>query len=154
MNSQSTDGNSRTKHGGVIMTTENRETLRILAGVLLIISSITHTLQVFIFGGVWHNIGAALYGLMYLFFGIGLVWFNAERRDGRWRLFSILLLVSIFMPAIGGSGAVLRFFMHLESEGVANFFIPLHILIDIVVVPSLVLVAQHFRTAGTFHIRS
>ena len=106
--------------------------LRLLAGGLLIISAITHTIQVFVFGGIWHNIGAALYGLMYLFFGIGLIKFPENR---------FVLPLSIIMPAIGGAGGVIRFlFLHAE-----NFFIIIHVLIDIIVVPACVLLFMEGR---------
>jgi hypothetical protein len=110
--------------------------LRILAGVLLITSAFTHTLQVFVYGGVWHNIGAALYGAMYLFLGIGLIRYLDNRG---------LVLLSIILPFIGGIGGVIRFFFfHTET---ANLFIILHVLIDMVVVPACILIFRLMRTS-------
>ena len=110
--------------------------LRILAGVLLIISAFTHILQVLVYGGVWHNIGAALYGAMYLFLGIGLIRYLDKKG---------LVLLSIVLPFIGGIGGVIRFFfLHTET---ANLFIILHVVIDMVVVPACILIFRSMRTS-------
>ena len=109
--------------------------LRLLAGGLLIISALTHTIQVFVYGGVWHNVGAAVYGAMYLFLGIGLIRYLDTRG---------LVALCCILPLIGGVGGVIRFlFLHTE---VANYFIILHVLIDIVVVPVSIYL---YRTMGT-----
>ncbi|OLS31727.1 MAG: hypothetical protein ThorAB25_00290 [Candidatus Thorarchaeota archaeon AB_25] len=109
--------------------------LRLLAGGLLIISACTHTIQVFVYGGVWHNIGAAVYGAMYLFFGIGLIRYLDKRG---------LVALCVILPLIGGVGGVIRFlFLHTH---VANYFIILHVLIDIVVVPVSIYM---YRNIGT-----
>ena len=108
--------------------------LRFLAGLLLIISAFTHTLQVFVYGGVWHNVGAAMYGAMYLFLGIGLIQYLKTKG---------LVLACIVLPLVGGIGGVIRFlFLHTE---VVNLFIILHVLIDIVVVPSCIIIFKMMR---------
>jgi len=112
--------------------------LRILAGVSLIISAFTHSLQVFVYGGVWHNLAAAVYGAMYLFLGIGLIRYLKTKG---------LVLMCIVLPLIGGIGGVIRFlFFHTEA---ANLFIILHVLIDIIVVPTCVLIFNSMRTSLT-----
>ena len=118
------------------MIQENR--LRLLAGGLLILSAFTHTLQVFVYGGVWHNIGAALYGAMYLFLGIGLIRFLDKKG---------LVALCVILPLIGGIGGVIRFFIfHTET---ANLFIILHVLIDIVVVPASIFILRSMRVVET-----
>jgi len=107
--------------------------LRLLAGILLIISAFTHTLQVFVYGGVWHNIGAALYGAMYLFLGIGLIRYLDKRG---------LVLLSVILPFIGGIGGVFRFLYFTDAT---NLFIIIHILIDVVVVPACILIFKSMR---------
>ncbi len=112
--------------------------LRILAGVSLIISAFTHSLQVFVYGGVWHNLAAAVYGAMYLFLGIGLIRYLKTKG---------LVLMCIVLPLIGGIGGVIRFLVfHTEA---ANLFIILHVLIDIIVVPTCVLIFNSMRTSLT-----
>lgn len=108
--------------------------LRVLAGVLLIISAFTHTLQVFVYGGIWHNIGAALYGAMYLFLGIGLIRFLDKKG---------LVLLSVILPFIGGIGGVIRFFYFTNAT---NLFIIIHVVIDLVVVPACILIFRSMRT--------
>ena len=98
-----------------------------MAGALLIISAITHTLQVFVYGGVSGNVAAALYGVMYLVLGASIIKYP-ER--------SLLVLMCIIIPGIGGIGGVTRFlFIHTHE---ANYFIVLHVIIDMVVVPTCV----------------
>lgn len=110
--------------------------LRLLAGALLIISAFTHTLQVFVYGGVWHNIGAAAYGAMYLFLGIGLIRYLDSKG---------LVLLCVLLPLIGGVGGVIRFlFLHTET---ANLFIVLHVVIDLVVVPTCIYLFNSMRTS-------
>ncbi|MFW9794582.1 MAG: hypothetical protein ACFFEE_09790 [Candidatus Thorarchaeota archaeon] len=103
---------------------------------MLILSAFTHTLQVFVYGGVWHNIGAALYGAMYLFLGIGLIKF-LDRKG--------LVLLCVILPLIGGVGGVIRFFFfHTET---ANLFIILHVLIDTVVIPACIFIFKSMNTS-------
>jgi hypothetical protein len=107
------------------MDVDPKSRLRQMAGVLLIISAITHTLQVFVYGGVSGNVAAAVYGVMYLILGGSIIKYPEK---------SLLILTCIIIPGIGGIGGVIRFlFMHTH---VANYFIVLHVIIDIVVVPT------------------
>ena len=115
---------------------ENEMKLRLMAGVLLIISAFTHTLQVFVYGGVWHNVAAAFYGAMYLFLGIGLIRYLKTKG---------LVLACIFLPLIGGIGGVIRFiFFHIE---VSNLFIILHVIIDVFVVPSSIYIFKMMKSS-------
>jgi hypothetical protein len=109
-------------------------TPRALAGILLVISAFTHTLQVFVYGGIWHNIGAALYGAMYLFLGIGLIRFLDNRG---------LVLLSVILPFVGGIGGIIRFFYFTNAT---NLFIIVHVVIDLVVVPACFLIFRSMRT--------
>jgi hypothetical protein len=90
---------------------------------------------VFVYGGVWHNLAAALYGAMYLFLGIGIIRYLDKKG---------LVALCCILPLIGGVGGVIRFFF-LHTE-VANLFIILHVLIDIVVVPVSIYL---YRNIGT-----
>ncbi|MHA2223339.1 MAG: hypothetical protein ACXAAO_14955 [Candidatus Thorarchaeota archaeon] len=119
------------------------EKLRQLAGGLLIVSAVTHTIQVFVYGGIWHNIGAALYGVMYLFLGIGLIKFPENR---------FVLPLSVILPLVGGVGGVIRFFFLHTSE--PNLFIILHVLIDVVVVPVCAFLFKTARETGPESVES
>jgi signal transduction histidine kinase len=105
---------------------EKEDKLRYLAGILLIISSITHTLQLFVYGFSLHQIGAALYGALYLGLGIFLIVFKENK---------IVLILCIVLPAIGGTLGVVRFIAMITEENVVNYFIVFHVIVDIIVVP-------------------
>lgn len=105
---------------------EKEDKLRYLAAILLIASAITHTLQLFVFGFSLSQIAAARYGAMYIILGILLLKFSNSQ---------ILLLLCIFLPAIGGTLGVFRFIEMLTHEDVFNYFIVFHVIVDIIVVP-------------------
>ena len=90
-----------------------------LAGMLLIISSVTHVLQLKVYPLEHHVIGAAAFGIIYFFIGFFLLRHN---RLAFW--------LGAIMPSIGGVLGVYRFlFLH------PNPFTVFHVLIDLVVVP-------------------
>ena len=90
-----------------------------LAGILMIISSVTHVLQLRVYPPEHHVIGAAAFGIIYFFIGLFLL-----RRN------YLALWLGAIMPSIGGVLGVYRFlFLH------PNPFTVFHVLIDLVVVP-------------------
>ncbi|MFX0072636.1 MAG: hypothetical protein ACFFAO_16250 [Candidatus Hermodarchaeota archaeon] len=100
--------------------------LRILAGVLLIISAITHVSQLFIFGFDWHQIVAAVYGAFYAILGILLIYLKNNKL--------LLLFISVVL-IIGGTYGFIRFIIILTTENVFNYFNLFHVIVDIIVVP-------------------
>jgi uncharacterized membrane protein HdeD (DUF308 family) len=105
---------------------EKEDKLRYFAGILLIASAITHTLQLFVFGFSSGQISAALYGAMYLVLGILLLKVKNSQ---------ILLILCIILPAVGGTLGIIRFIDMLTHEDVFNYFIIFHVIVDIIVVP-------------------
>ncbi|MHA1491048.1 MAG: hypothetical protein ACTSRI_15540 [Promethearchaeota archaeon] len=107
---------------------ENHEKLRIIAGILLIVSAITHFTQLFIYGFEAHQILAALYGVLYGILGILLLVFRKSQ---------ILAILGGIIPVIGGIlgiGRLILFFVLATGE--LNFFIIFHVIVDIIVVPA------------------
>ena len=93
--------------------------IRQLAGMLMIISSVTHVLQLKVYPLEHHVIGAAGFGIIYLVIGLLLL---------RGNLLSLWL--GAILPSIGGILGVYRFlFLH------PNPFTIFHVVIDLVVVP-------------------
>ena len=90
-----------------------------LAGMLMIISSVTHVLQLKVYPLQHHVIGAAAFGIIYFFIG-----FNLLRRD------RLAFWMGAIFPSIGGVLGVFRFlFLH------PNPFTIFHVAIDLIVVP-------------------
>ncbi|MQY07446.1 hypothetical protein ACRB68_55460 [Actinomadura sp. RB68] len=89
------------------------------AAWLLLLSAVTHVLQVPVYGTEGNVLGAAGFGVVYAVLGTGLLrgWPGA-------------LPASIVLPAIGGTLGVLRFlFLH------NNPFSVWHVVLDLVIVP-------------------
>jgi len=106
---------------------ENHEKLKILTGILLIISSITHVLQIFIVGFEWHDIFAAIYGASYSVIGILLIKYLENK---------LITFIGIVFPAVGGVMGLFRLFViELALQGNINYFIIFHVIVDIIVVP-------------------
>ena len=90
-----------------------------LAGVLMLISSITHVVQLQVYPLEHHVIGAAGFGVIYFFIGLFLL-----RRK------RLAMCFGAILPSIGGILGIYRFiFLH------PNPFTVFHVLIDLVVVP-------------------
>ncbi len=90
-----------------------------LAGMLMIISSVTHVLQLRVYPLEHHVIGAAGFGIIYFFIGIFLL-----RRD------RLAFWFGAILPTIGGILGFYRFFwLH------PNPFTVFHLAIDLIVVP-------------------
>ena len=90
-----------------------------LAGILLIISSVTHVVQLQVYPLQHPVIGAAAFGIIYFFIG----WFLLRRHR-------LAFWMGAIMPSIGGVLGVYRFFfLH------PNPFTVFHVAIDLVVVP-------------------
>ena len=93
--------------------------IRKLAGMLMIISSVTHVLQLLVYPLEHHVIGAATFGVMYFFIGLFLL-----RRS------FVAFWLGAILPSIGGVLGVYRFlFLH------PNPFTIFHVAIDLIVVP-------------------
>lgn len=90
-----------------------------LAGILMIISSVTHVVQLQVYPLEHHVIGAAAFGIIYFFIGLFLL-----------RRHPLAFWWGAILPSIGGVLGVYRFlFLH------PNPFTIFHVLIDLVVVP-------------------
>jgi hypothetical protein len=89
------------------------------AGVLMLVSSVTHVVQLQVYPLEHHVIGAAGFGVLYFFIGFFLL---RRRRLAIW--------FGAILPTIGGILGVYRFvFLH------ANPFTVFHVIIDLIVVP-------------------
>jgi hypothetical protein len=99
-----------------------RSALRRLAATLLLVSGVTHVVQLPIYGAGHSVIGATIFGGIY--FAIGLSLLGTSR--------TALVLGAIF-PSIGGVLGVYRF-LHLHP----NPFSVFHVAIDLVVVPACI----------------
>lgn len=76
--------------------------IRRIAGMLMLISSVTHVLQLLVYPLEHHVLGAAAFGIMYFFIGLFLL-----RRS------LIALWLGAILPSIGGVLGVYRFlFLH------------------------------------------
>jgi hypothetical protein len=106
----------------------SNERPRLVAGILLLVSAVTHVLQLLIYGTAGHVIGAAGFGVLYLLIGLFLI-FNKK-----WALW-----LGATLPAIGGVLGILRFIFRQSTP-----FIIFHVLVDLVVVPlSIYLLIQY-----------
>ena len=95
-----------------------RQLLR-LAGILMLISSVTHVVQLQVYPLEHHVVGAAGFGIIYFFIGFFLL---RRRRLAMW--------FGAILPTIGGVLGTYRFFfLHV------NPFTVFHVLIDLIVVP-------------------
>ncbi|TXT60629.1 MAG: conserved membrane protein of unknown function [Promethearchaeota archaeon] len=104
-----------------------REKLVLIAGILLIISGITHVSQIAVYGIEGHIIGAVLFGIIYFVLGILLIML----RDNK-----IVMLLGAILPSIGGILGVGRLILfYVLATGELNFFIIFHVIVDIIVVP-------------------
>jgi hypothetical protein len=101
---------------------------RILSGILLIASAITHVLQLFFVGFDWHDISAAIVGSFYGILGILLIVLKKNKPT---------TFICIIYPTIGGTLGIHRLiFIELAEHGFFNWFIVWHVAVDAVVVPS------------------
>jgi len=90
-----------------------------LSGMLMLISSVTHVVQLQVYPLEHHVIGAAGFGVIYFFIGLFLL---RKKRLAYW--------FGAILPSIGGILGVYRFvFLH------PNPFTVFHVLIDLIVVP-------------------
>lgn len=93
--------------------------IRKLAGMLMIISGITHNLQLLVYTREGHVWGAAAFGIAYFIIGLMLLRFSR-----------LALWLGAILPSIGGVLGVYRFFF-LQPNGFSIF----HVAIDLIVVP-------------------
>lgn len=93
---------------------------RKFAGMLLIVSSVTHVMQLFVYSLAVHTIGAAVFGIIYFIVGLLLLL----------RTKPLVFWLGAILPTIGGILGIYRFFfLH------PNSFTIFHLAIDAVVVP-------------------
>lgn len=100
--------------------------LRGIAAVAMLISGMTHVSQLAVYGATREIYGPAVFGVLY--FGIGLLLLGRTRTA---------LWAGATLPAIGGAGGILRFFLVHP-----NPFSVFHVLIDLVVVPICVVLLR------------
>lgn len=101
-----------------------------LAGVLMLVSSVTHVVQLQVYPLEHHVIGAAIFGIIYFFIGLFLL---RQNRLAFW--------FGAIMPSIGGLLGISRFlFLH------PNPFTIFHVLIDLIVVPICIVNLQQKRS--------
>ena len=105
---------------------DKEEKLRILAGILLIISAFTHVIQVFFVGTGRLTMGAVAFGIIYGILGILLIYLKENK---------IIKVLCAILPTIGGILGVYRFIDSLIYENLVNYFIIFHVIVDIIVVP-------------------
>ncbi len=102
---------------------------RLTAGILLLISAVTHVLQLFVYGTAGHVIGAAAFGVLYLIIGIFLI------LDKKWALW-----LGATLPAVGGVLGIARFIFRQSTP-----FIIFHVLVDLIVVPLCIYLLVQYR---------
>ncbi|TXT59373.1 MAG: conserved membrane protein of unknown function [Promethearchaeota archaeon] len=113
------------------MELKNYQKLRIIAGILLIASAITHLGQLIVVGFEWHDLAAAIIGGLYGVLGILLLLYKENRP---------LTFIGIIYPFIGGTLGLVRLIsIEIAQNGTINWFIVWHLIVDIIVVPSLFL---------------
>lgn len=111
------------------MEAKTIQKLRHLAGIVLIISSITHLLQLAVVGFEWDDIAAAIIGGLYGLLGILLLIFKDNKP---------LTFTGIVFPFIGGTlGFVRLVSIEIGLHGTINWFIVWHLIADAIIVPSL-----------------
>ena len=93
--------------------------IRKLAGMLMIISGVTHLIQLLVYPLEGHVVGAAAFGVVYFIIGLMLLRFSR-----------IALWLGAILPAIGGVLGVYRF-IFLQP----NSFSVFHVAINLIVVP-------------------
>ena len=113
---------------------EKHEKLKTIAGVLLIISAITHVVQLFVVGFEWHDIGAALYGSTYGLLGILLIVVSYQAVSLLMK--KVITIGGVIWPLIGGLLGLNRLInIELKIHGEINWFIVIHVIIDCIVIP-------------------
>lgn len=112
---------------GLEIKMELHETLRRLAGILLIISAFTHIIQLIYVGFEWHDLAAALFGVAYGILGVLLIIFNENKP---------ITIVAIILPVIGGTLGLVRLItIEIAQHNYINWFIVWHVIADIIIVP-------------------
>lgn len=105
-------------------------TIRRIAAVLMLVSGVTHVVQIPVYGAHGSVLGAAAFGVVYFIIGLFLL------GHGRMALWAGSIL-----PAIGGTLGIYRFlFLHPNPFSVG------HVLIDLVVIPCCLLLLVRGRS--------
>jgi hypothetical protein len=92
---------------------------RQLAALLMMISGVTHVIQLQVYGAHFHGVGAVLFGIAYFVIGWRLLY------PGR-----TVLWWGAILPSIGGVLGIVRFVAFH-----ANPFTVFHVIVDAIVVP-------------------
>ena len=94
---------------------------------MLILSGITHVLQLSVYGTEGHVLGAVAFGILYFFLGILILYKPYD---------DIITLTAALLPLIGGILGLARLYVYyIKASGEMNWFIIWHVLVDIYVVP-------------------
>ncbi len=93
---------------------------RQIAGVLMLISGVTHVVQLYFYPANHSAWGASIFGAIY--FALGLYLLRSNARAALW--------LTTILPSIGGALGVWRF-LHLHR----NPFSVFHVAVDLIVVP-------------------
>ena len=113
---------------------ERHEKLKVFAGILLIISAITHIGQFLVFGFELHDIGAAIFGIAYGLLGFRLIVISIKDVSLKWK--KVMTFGGIILPLIGGILGLNRLInIEIKIYGVFNWFIVIHVIIDCIVIP-------------------
>lgn len=93
---------------------------RQIAGVLMLISGVTHVVQLFFYPANHSAWGASIFGAIY--FALGVYLLRSDARAALW--------LTTILPSIGGTLGMWRF-LHLHR----NPFSVFHVAVDLIVVP-------------------
>ncbi|MCC6152884.1 MAG: hypothetical protein IT367_03960 [Candidatus Hydrogenedentes bacterium] len=104
---------------------------RQVAGVLMLISGVTHVVQLYFYPENHSAWGASIFGAIY--FALGVYLLRSSTRAALW--------LTAILPSIGGALGVWRF-LHLHR----NPFSVFHVAVDLVVVPCCIYMLM--RKAG------
>jgi hypothetical protein len=122
---------------------ESHVKLKIIAGLLLIASAVTHLLQLLWVGFEWHDIGAAIYGALYGALGILLILYKDNK---------LITIGGVILPTIGGLLGLYRLInIEIAIHGQINWFIVWHIIADLIVVPVCIYSYIHLRRQNGFN---
>ncbi|MFF2086139.1 hypothetical protein ACFVVM_20370 [Nocardia sp. NPDC058176] len=99
-----------------------------LAGSLLVLTGVTHVVQLAVYGTAGHVLGAVGYGVIYFVLGIAVLW------SWKWSL-----PLAVILPTIGGILGTIRFVTH------PNPFSVWHVFLDLIIVPAAVIALRRQR---------
>ena len=111
------------------------KSIRLIAASLMLVSGVTHVIQIPIYGAHGSVVGAAAFGVIYFIIGLFLL---GQGRAALW--------AGTVLPTIGGGLGIYRFFfLH------PNPFSILHVLIDLVVIPCCIVLLMQGKACKNGH---